>query len=1112
MRRHPHLADAVEVFRDLGWEGATLADAARLSTGTAEQRKRAKQGLATGDWGEWGRLSGSSYGWIPAIDVDRDLLGAFAVRVGVDARRAATVMPVGDGALEVLVERGPEFARRFIAAASRSRTRLWEHSATVYGSLTVRLVLHHGLEVPDNIEYLKDWAAFAVAQLTGDAAELPGRDATMPAAEPARERFVEHIDLAVSSGLPSTGPLGRIVPAAVAQGWLDPGHAAELALSGMDAAQRPGDRKRWAEVLVDELAVDPQFLVARSDALIPALATGEAPLVERFGPPLIAGVGDDQLGDIAVVSLMVGTRKGQRTVLKALAARTAPSAETVASVAPRLDELAAEKDRAVSRAAAALLRSWGVAESGRPVGVEQTTRGLWQPTPALWQVPDFEVGEGTPQRLTDLAAELTAAKTYALTLTTERFFACANAVAYDDAEAARAALRGIGSGWRSGLMAAASWVKKERPEAYLDPPPSEDDDWAAWGFDLSVRTYRRRAGTVADPMSARETSIMLRLGEVPCLLSTPSTVSMQVRLGDLVERLRRYVEVGARASEADLLLALLRLDPGENGERVDVDALAVPVLRQHGVLMPRRAGEVLQGYLLSPLVEPEETGEGRNGPPIGLPDSLRDFPQREIGDRYAGPSMMVVPTWGDAALTGLRWSVEGTLEQGVLVRQAARRAAPLPPGGAMNLLAVQRPGCSHDAVLGVQEAWRRGLLIPGVADVGLLDWDRGEPRNVAALVSGLRAVAEDGVLSVVWPILDDLLVAALRQRRMMTGASEVVSAVQDLLPEVTSAVTAGLAPRTALDLPGLRGLALRAGSSAAVRLAGEVVALLPEPRVQVTEPPAPPERELPPFETAWPTGAGTAPGNPDGITAEIGWLNPKAPRRLIRIDLTVPGYEQRFRVLKRGWFYDLTSEGQLSAIPFSPGEDPDEAVRVRSWLHWDDASRTVVVHEHRDWRRGLDGPLEGPPPPVFDAQMLAVLAVSTQDRAQHHGRSTLPWLAGQPRVGSRTVSAAMTSLLGNDAFDPGRLMPILADSVSTLPVLWPVLAESIRFAAGQERVPRWLNRVLEVALEYAPILAEASRRGLLPEPRWPGLAEIAARRGNAVVLQRARALGQQLVA
>ena len=112
-------------------------------------------------------------------------------------------------------------------------------------------------------------------------------------------------------------------------------------------------------------------------------------------------------------------------------------------------------------------------------------------------------------------------------------------------------------------------------------------------------------------------------------------------------------------------------------------------------------------------------------------------------------------------------------------------------------------------------------------------------------------------------------------------------------------------------------------------------------------------------------------------------------------------------------------------------------------------------------------------------------------------------------VDSADVRAAVSTLLCSSDLSPARLVGMLEKKPSTLPVLWPLLTEPIRFAGASEAsLPRWLNRVLDVALLHADHLREAAHRGLLPSDvvPWPGLEQLAANPGKSAAVTKARSL------
>jgi hypothetical protein len=316
-----------------------------------------------------------------------------------------------------------------------------------------------------------------------------------------------------------------------------------------------------------------------------------------------------------------------------------------------------------------------------------------------------------------------------------------------------------------------------------------------------------------------------------------------------------------------------------------------------------------------------------------------------------------------------------------------------------------------------------------------------------------------------------------------------------------------------LDLPGVRALAERSGASRAVTLARAVVGALPT-RAPVVAPAVEPEPAGPDLADVWPAGAGSRPAVVDGATISATWADPADAKKMIAVDLDLPGGP--YRVVK-GWFYDLEAEGQCAATSAAAlAEHGGRAGRQDAWLRWDSEVGRLVVSAHRDWRTGRDGPLlagpllAGPVPPLTTSMVAVLLAALCHDAPEiYHQRQ----IFGSGLVGSAAVTVAVRALLDQPVISPARMVrPIDGDS-ALLPVLWPVLVESVRVAAAEEgALPRWLNRVLDTALLHAPVLREAASRGLLPadQASWPGLVEIAGRKGSSAALTKARALAGAL--
>jgi hypothetical protein len=89
---NPKLREAVDIFKELGWEDVTPENVLQLPLGSTEQKRKALAGLKSGEWGEFAKLNENTYGWRSFVDVDEGKLGLFAVRIGVDARKATGVL------------------------------------------------------------------------------------------------------------------------------------------------------------------------------------------------------------------------------------------------------------------------------------------------------------------------------------------------------------------------------------------------------------------------------------------------------------------------------------------------------------------------------------------------------------------------------------------------------------------------------------------------------------------------------------------------------------------------------------------------------------------------------------------------------------------------------------------------------------------------------------------------------------------------------------------------------------------------------------------------------------------------------------------------------------
>ena len=817
---NPKLIEAVTIFKELGWEEVTPENVMELPLGTAEQRKVALAGLKSGEWRKWEKRENGGWGDISLVDVEEFKLALFAVRIGVDAKRATHIIfprEREEMVVAVIAARGTKYAMDFISHACTANHRPYENATTYFGNVAVRLVYQLSLEVPRTVDYMKDWSVYAAAAL-GLKVELPRIDrdryeSNLPNIEMIKQRFGEHTQVGVSVNTPATGPFGRVLPAGVARGWLARELALPLVFSALDLAVRPGDRKVWLQVL-DELAVKDEELHERIQALIPLVASGDTTIVKRLAPLFIANESDEMLTEVLLASFSATAKSAKQLVLKSALKRPCP--ENTAELSAWLSLMAKDKDKSIASLAERLMQQWCI-DDDNSLTEPHVVQGLWQETPPVWKVPPFELGEVSPEALTDLAAGLVKHPEVIHDIVGERFLAMANAVAYEDPQAARLSLQGLREDFKSILRFVVDWVQ---------------ENIVYYESDQLQQFYVQRL--LDAPLEARDHMVSLSLDKLPCLLSTPSLVDLSIHCSDLIERITLYQKVGVDILEADLFLALTRLDvnTATTEEKDELARLDVPIVLHSGERMSNTAGQVVLAYLRNPTPEPtlelDEYGYGygrwERGT-IKTPSALAEFSQRS--DAYKLKELYAIfPHWGDCALLDVHWRDYVYHEKGLAMRQIARRATNLPPGGAMNFLAAQRSSTSHaeeDSALAILEAWERGLLRPGIASVTFLDWNTKPPSHLAALATAFEVIAGDGLLSVVWPILDDLVTESIKAPRLPAGTTEVVQVISAMLPEVMDAIERGVAEKNALDLPGTRELARRSGSSKAVIAAKEVI-------------------------------------------------------------------------------------------------------------------------------------------------------------------------------------------------------------------------------------------------------------------------------------------------
>ena len=1169
------LESAVAIYRSLGYEETAYENILSLGIGTKEEQEIARDGLKSGEWVQVKQLSENSYGFAPVVDVDLKKLAVFAVRIGVEAKRAANVIGRGDEiALQAIMARGEKYAVNFISAAESGNRRAWEHSLSVLGMLCLKLLHRMNLPIPDSVEYMKDWAAASAVILLGAKKDYLFDESFTLEKEEILGRFIEHIEKGISLNMPGTGPFPDLLFFGVENHLLSKEAAKEYIFDALYIAKRPGDRKAWVELL-DKLGCAEKDYIDRAENLIPLLGLGESPLIERFAPVLIENISEELLYPVLISCTSAKVKKTKKMLLNSVLKREKPKSAN--DFAEWLSLYLQDEDKSIAGLAEKLALSWGLVLEQEESNKE--LRGLWRECPKLWKVPRFSLGDKTAESLTDMVALLSERKECVEDLLFEQFLALANRIAYKNPEEAKMSILGIPNSDSGTLWALGQWARG------IEIKPVEESRQRFWqGKKEIVRIEYRELLTM------RRENLFRTMGQWPCLLSTPSFEDLSISVEDLLERLSLYrAEKFSYVSEPDLQLALTRLDmetfsqediskcKEERSKCKEERSKCVEKLQEldlkiqlpsGGFLQDEEGkdillGELLAAYLQDPYVEPDfflgETPYWKVE--LNMPESIKALPYRLSYSHNA--LFSIFPNWGDYSLTAVHRDFEVYHGQGIIMRQLARRRKPLSKGALMNWIAVfgrLSDENAEDALKANREAWERGLLLPGLADISYLDWSGGELSNLANLAAAMDFMANEGMLSLVWKAACDAVEQSLKMPRILAGTAELVKFLRDYLDEVIFAVEKKLAPKEALEMKAIRILAGKSGSSKAVSYAKEILEKLVSietEQIQSTEnigfrekfnlkygaalkddvdlndnrslrenqgnikntsksntisPVEPPAD----FEKVWlplPEGKELI---EDHATFRIKAIELRKKEKVFQFELDLP--EERefsYRVVISGWLYGLAHEGQVSGTRIDRRGDRNGKIDAEKeiWLHYDNEKGKLVISEFRNWRGGNKAPLEGEATPYSKLFLSFVVALLAQDGDSIYGaKSLFKELVQSGTLSLKTVREITRLLLSYEEISPAKLVRIVEKESELLSLCWGMLWECIKDAGAKTvetgKPPVWINRILDICIYYAAYLKEAAKRGYISkeDALWLGLLEMANCGAKSTAVKKAKEL------
>ena len=1111
---------AVEIYRSLGYEETAYENILSLGIGTKEEQGIVREGLKSGEWVQVKQLSENSYGFVPVIDVDLKKLAVFALRIGVEAKRAANVIGRGDEiALQAIMDRGENYAIQFISAAESGGRRAWEHSLSVLGMLCLKLLHRMNLPIPEFVEYMKDWAAASSVILLGAKKDYLFDDSFTLEKEEILRRFVEHIEKGISLNMPATGPFPDLLFFGVENHLLSKEAAKEYIFDALYIAKRPGDRKAWVELL-DKLGWTEKDIVDRAENLIPLLGLGESPLIERFAPALIENISEELLYPVLISCTSAKVKKTKKMLLNSVLKREKPKSAN--DFAEWLSLYLQDEDQSIAGLAEKLALSWGLV-----LEQEESTKelqGLWRESPKLWEVPRFSLGEGTAESLTDMVALLSNRKECVEDLLFEQFLAVANQIAYKNPEEAKMSLLGIPNSDSGILWTLGRWARG------IELKPVEESRQRFWQGEKEIVKIEYR-----ELLTMRRENLFRTMGQWPCLISTPSFEDLSISIEDFLERLSLYrAEKFSYVSEPDLQLALTRLDmetfskEDRGGYTDKLKEIDFKIQLPSGEFLQDEEGkdillgELIEAYLHDPYIEPDffpgETPYWKVE--LKMPESLKALPYRLSYSHNA--LFSIFPNWGDYSLTVVHRDFEVYHGQGIILRQLARRRKPLSKGALMNWIAVfgrLSDENAEDALKANREAWEKGLLLPGLADISYLDWSGGELSNLANLAVAMDFMANEGMLSLVWRAACDTVEQSLKMPRILAGTAEIVKFLRDYLDEVVLAVEKNLAPKEALEMKPIRILAGKSGSSKAVSYAKEILEKLgtientsKSKTIASVETPAPAD-----FEKVWlplPEGKSLL---EDHVTFRVKGLELRKNEKVFQFDVDLPeDSDCSYQVVIAGWLYGLAHEGQVSAGKIDRNGELIEEENV-AWLHYDSVQKKIVVSEFRNWRGGNKSPLEGEATPYSKLFLSFAVALLAQDGESIYGaKSLFKELVQSGTLSLESLREITRLLLSYEEISPAKLVRIVEKERELLSICWGMLSECIKDAGAKTvetgKPPAWINRILDICIYYAAYLREAAKRGYISkeDALWPGLLEIVNCGAKSTAVKKAKELAEIL--
>ncbi|MDO5068297.1 MAG: hypothetical protein Q4D96_13550 [Propionibacteriaceae bacterium] len=673
--------------------------------------------------------------------------------------------------------RGEQFVADFVAAAVARR------SSSGFVALLDPLIRDHALPLPQTPRYWEEWLRSDPLPRIGDRWQ---------------ERFL--LALAVPNALRirlSKAELQEQVRARIAELREAESIDDDALFLGLLGVVERGDKsscQRIALHWLEALGLTSR-IVSHRGRVLAALASADAPVVTLATSTLLAsGLDEAELNELAVVVLPRAQKGPREKVLQALSKLDSPTAEVRELVA----ELASGSDPTIARD---LLGRWGDAVTSVPQAA-----GLWREPSRLEPEPVAEMAlpEEWPEHPTAEVREQLLAAVVALAhrAGTE---AVRQQVLPDDPDTSERAVQTL-------LMQQITGVQNRKL-----PSPQR----------LSRLTMQRVADVIA------------RLGQLPCLLSTPSHRGMLVTWDAFRERAARYREAGIALVASDVAVALGRLDREALPE--DLSEFAQPIAGTRvdlaEVLRRWTVAEPLELTFLKPPKESIRWSDQK--PPTrpriqvtGAEAPCHDLLGLESGWTGTFEPMVTRDDWSCQLLPRVasRPAVEGLrLMEGLAapwlsdVLDVVAVARPLPPVLNYAVLVLTGDAKTKDReeiAETLLRAWEEGRVHgDDLLTAWQLPWREHYPISEGKTLAMLEIVAQAGGLALVWPLLAHVAEQHAAAEKITPSASGWLEMVLTHLPDLKAA-------KVPVELPNVLALASRKGSNKAIRAAKEIAAQL----------------------------------------------------------------------------------------------------------------------------------------------------------------------------------------------------------------------------------------------------------------------------------------------